>query len=379
MAEIRLETLSFRYPGAGADTLTGLELAIARGEAHALLGASGTGKSTLVNLLSGLLRPSGGAVRFDGRDVSALPPRQRRVAQVFQFPVLYDTLTVEENLVFPLRNHGWRRPAARQRAAEIAARLGLTPWLSLRAGKLPLFHKQLVAIARALVRPDIALVLLDEPLTAVQPATKWELRQSIKAIQRELGATMVYVTHDQTEALTFADRISVMYGGAILQTGTPEVLYRWPDHEQVAHFIGSPGMNLLPARVEQGDVRLAGVRVAAAPPGLADGACTIGFRPEWAELLPLWERPAAATGEGIAATGRSHSTGLSVHVTATRVLGIDAGGAFGIVTGRLGEQALRTRQTIRVGAGDAARLELDGTRLVLFRDGQRVDDPLAPV
>src|SRR5690606_23514019 len=174
---------------ADTETLRELDLSIARGEAHALLGASGAGKSTLVNLLSGLLRPQSGAVRFDGRDVSALPPRQRGVSQVFQFPVLYDTLTVEQNLTLPLRNRGWRRVAARERAAEIARRLELTPWLTVRAGKLPLFQKQLVAIARALVRPDIALVLLDEPLTAVQPATKWQLRQSIKAIQRDLGAT----------------------------------------------------------------------------------------------------------------------------------------------------------------------------------------------
>jgi glycerol transport system ATP-binding protein len=273
MAEVRLQGVRHRYPGAAGDTLAELDLTIAQGEAHALLGGSGAGKTTLVNLLSGLERPSAGAVLFDDRDVSSVRPRDRNVAQVFQFPVLYEALSVAEMLAFPLRNRGWRRLDAQRRAADIAGRLGLSPWLEVRAGSLSLFQKQLVAIGRALVRPDIAVVLLDEPLTAVEPATKWQLRQVIKAVQRELGATMVYVTHDQTEALTFADRISVMHDGHILQTGSPEVLYNWPDHEHVAHFIGSPGMNLLPGEVADGAYWLAGERLGAAPE-VPQGPCT---------------------------------------------------------------------------------------------------------
>ena len=348
--------LAHRYPGAGEDTLAQLSLRIARGEAHALLGSSGAGKSTLVNLLSGLLRPTAGAILFDGRDVSAVLPRDRNVAQVFQFPVLYESMTVAEILAFPLRNRGWRRTDARRRAADIAERLNLTPSLGARAGSLSLFQKQLVAIGRALVRPDIALVLLDEPLTAVEPALKWQLRRVIKTVQRELGATMVYVTHDQTEALTFADRISVMHDGRILQTGSPEILYEQPDHEHVAHFIGSPGMNLLPGRVEEGAFILAGAHIGAAA-GLACGPCTIGFRPEWATLEPA--------GDG----------GIEARVTASRVLGVQGHRPEGIVTAAIGEHVLRTRQVIDVEVGDLVSLRVDAGRLVAFRDGIRLRTP----
>ncbi|MEQ8484153.1 MAG: ABC transporter ATP-binding protein [Pseudomonadales bacterium] len=353
MAEIRLRGLAHRYPGAAADTLAGLDLDIASGEAHALLGGSGAGKTTLLNLLSGLLAADAGEIRFDGRDVTRLRPRDRGVAQVFQFPVLYDTLTVAEVLALPLRNRGWRKGDAARRAAEIAGRLELDGLLKRRAGGLSLFHKQLVGIARALVRPDIAVVLLDEPLTAVQPATKWQLRRVIKSVQQELGATMIYVTHDQTEALTFADRVSVMHEGRILQTGSPETLYELPDHEHVAHFIGSPGMNLLAGEVRDGALWLLGERVGPAA-GVAAGACIAGFRPEWAVLEP-------GAGDGVPCT-----------VTATRVLGIDAHRPVGLVAARLGEQSLWTRQAVDLAPGDSARLRVDPARLLTFRDGVRV-------
>lgn len=358
MAEVRVESVVHRYPGAAADTLSELSLRIERGEAHALLGGSGAGKTTLVNLLSGLLVPSAGRITFDGRDVSAVRPRDRGVAQVFQFPVLYQSLTVAETLAFPLRNRGWRRAAAAARAADIAERLDLAPLLGARAVSLSLFQKQLVAIGRALVRPDIALVLLDEPLTAVEPATKWQLRRAIKSIQRELGATMVYVTHDQTEALTFADRISVMHDGRILQTGPPEALYNLPDHEHVAHFIGSPGMNLLAATVTDDAYWVGDLRLAAAP-GQAPGPCTLGFRPEWAVLKG---------GDG---------AGPAARVTATRVLGIDGGQPVGVVTATVGDQVVRTRQVIDVDSGDRVGLQLDAGRLLCFRDGRRVAEERA--
>jgi glycerol transport system ATP-binding protein len=353
MAEVTVRALTHRYPGAAALTLDGLELVISRGEAHALLGGSGAGKTTLLNLLSGLLVPSSGTILFDGCDVSRVRPRARNVAQVFQFPVLYESLTVAENLAFPLRNRGWKRGDARRRAAEIASRLELGPWLRRAPASLPLFQRQLVSIGRALVRPDIALVLLDEPLTAVEPATKWQLRRAIRAIHRELGATMVYVTHDQTEALTFADRISVMHEGRILQTGTPEALYETPEHEHVAHFIGSPGMNLLRGTVEEGAYRIDGVALAPAP-GVAPGSCTIGFRPEWAELA------------------RAGSDGPRVRVTATRVLGVEGHRRVGLVTAAIGDQVLRTRQPIALAPGDDAVLRVDPTRVTAYRDGTRV-------
>lgn len=371
MAEVVVSGLAHRYPGAAADTLAGLDLAIARGEAHALLGGSGAGKTTLLNLLSGLLQPTAGGIRFDGRDVSRLPPRDRGVAQVFQFPVLYDAMTVAETLMFPLRNRGWKRAAARSRAEDIAGRLELTPWLGRRAATLSLFQKQLVAIGRAVVRPDIAVVLLDEPLTAVEPATKWQLRRVLRALQQELGATMIYVTHDQTEALTFADRISVMHAGRILQTDTPEVLYEQPAHEHVAHFIGSPGMNLLRGVVDAGAYRLDGYPLAPAP-GVAPGPCIIGFRPEWAALVAAPAgRSGVAPGAADPAPG-PFSTLLPVRVTATRVLGIEARRPVGLVTAMLGDQPVRTRQAIECAPGDGALLAVDPERLVAFRDGARL-------
>jgi glycerol transport system ATP-binding protein len=299
--------------------------------------------------------PSAGTLSFDGVDVGNLPPRDRRVAQVFQFPVLYRSMTVAEVLAFPLRNRGWKRADARARALDIAGRLDLTPWLDARAASLPLFQQQLVGIGRALVRPDIALVLLDEPLTAVEPAIKWQLRRAIRDVQRELGATMVYVTHDQTEAMTFADRISVVHDGRILQTDTPEALYNRPAHEHVAHFIGSPGMNLLEATVEGGVFRVGDQAVAAAP-DLGDGPCALGFRPEWAAL----EKGAA---------------GPMAIVGATRVLGVEAHRPVGIVTADLAGQTVRTRQIIDVEPGDPVALRVDPARLVAFRDGVRVEAP----
>jgi len=358
VAEIRLHDVAHRYAGAAADTLTGVNLTIAGGEAHALLGGSGAGKTTLVNLLSGLAVPAAGSVYFDDVDVSRARPRDRRVAQVFQFPVLYQSMTVIDILAFPLRNRGWRRGAARRRAEEIAGRLELTAVLGRRAAALSLFQKQLVGIGRALVRPDVALVLLDEPLTAVEPATKWQLRRVIRAIQQELGATMVYVTHDQTEAMTFADRISVVHGGGILQTGSPEALYELPDHEHVAHFIGSPGMNLLAGAVEDGRVRLAGRAVADAVE-VEPGPCTLGFRPEWARL-------------------DADPAGMAL-VSNTRVLGVSGHRPVGIVTAEVDGQTLRTRQAIDLEPGQRTALTVAAGRRVLFRDGRRIAPAVAEV
>lgn len=352
MAEVRLSGIAHRYPGAAEDTLHDVNLEVAAGEAHALLGGSGAGKTTLVNLFSGLERPTAGTLTFDGRDVVPLAPRARNVAQVFQFPVLYQSMTVADVLAFPLRNRGWRRAAARARAEEVAGRLDLTPWLAVRAGALSLFQKQLVAIGRALVRPDIAVVLLDEPLTAVEPATKWQLRRAIRSIQRELGATMIYVTHDQTEALTFADRISVVHGGRILQTGTPEALYERPDHAHVGHFIGSPGMNLLEGRLDRDGCWVGGGRLDAAS-GLSAGPCTLGFRPEWARF------EAFEAGEGT--------------VTGCRILGVEDHRPVGIVTATLAGQVVRTRQVIDLAAGTRVRLLVDPGRLLAFRDGRRLE------
>ena len=302
MAEILLEHLGFRYPGASDNTLEALNLAIGDGEAHALLGASGAGKTTLLNLLSGLLYPTAGRLCFDGVDVSRLRGRERRVAQVFQFPVLYEALTVRENLGFAL-GKGQREGASR--IVTVAAELGIEGVLARKPSSLSLFEKQLVAVGKALVRPDLALVLLDEPLTAVEPQVKWRLRQALKRLKDELGVTMIYVTHDQTEALTFADRVSVLTAGGILQTGTPEEIYRTPAHEFVGHFVGSPGMNFLPAAA------------------LGVAACErVGFRSEWARLTE---------GDG-ASRPQDPALVIAGAVRRQRALGTRDGVANGLVT-----------------------------------------------
>jgi glycerol transport system ATP-binding protein len=267
MAKISLENIGFRYPGAATDTLSGLNLEVAQGEAHALLGASGAGKTTLLNLLSGLLAPTTGALRFNDEDVSQLPGRARDVAQVFQFPVLYESLSVADNLSFPLKTRGMQRREIAARIAYICDELQISHIVDKKPQQLSLFEKQLVAVGKALVRPDVSLVLLDEPLTAVEPKIKWRLRQTLRKVQADLDVTMIYVTHDQTEALTFADKVSVLTSGGILQTGTPEEVYQAPSHEFVGHFVGSPGMNFVSSNVF----------------GVSLGD-RLGFRPEWATL-----------------------------------------------------------------------------------------------
>lgn len=267
MASISLDKVSFRYPGTETDTLDKLQLDVADGEAHALLGASGAGKTTLLNLLSGILSPTGGRVLFDNEDVSGLAGRERNVAQVFQFPVLYESLSVLENLAFPLRSKRASAANIAERVEYVSAELGIGALHKRTPRTLTLSEKQLVAVGKALTRPDTSLVLLDEPLTAVEPRKKWRLRQALLKAQADLGVTMIYVTHDQTEALTFAERVSILTADGILQTGTPEEIYQSPAHEFVGHFVGSPGMNFVPASAL----------------GVADGE-RIGFRPEWAMI-----------------------------------------------------------------------------------------------
>ena len=188
-----------------------------QGRAYALLGPSGCGKTTLLNIISGLVTPSEGRVLFDGSDVTHLPTEQRNIAQVFQFPVIYDTMTVAGNLAFPLKNRGVERGAIKSRVAEIAACSILPSDLSRRARGITAEAKQKISLGRGLVRADVAAILFDEPLTVIDPALKWQLRSKLKAVHRALDLLMIYVTHDQIEALTFADEVVVMKDGRVLQ------------------------------------------------------------------------------------------------------------------------------------------------------------------
>src|SRR5258708_23918446 len=211
MAKISIRDLRHSYlaePKREEDwALKRISLECGNGSAYALLGPSGCGKTTLLNIISGLVVPSKGRVLFDERDVTIQPTEKRNIAQVFQFPVIYDTMTVRENLAFPLRNRGLPSGEIDARVAEIATLLDLTRDLGRNARGLTADAKQKISLGRGLVRSDVAAILFDEPLTVIDPHLKWALRSKLKELHRKLDMTMIYVTHDQTEALTFADKV----------------------------------------------------------------------------------------------------------------------------------------------------------------------------
>jgi glycerol transport system ATP-binding protein len=288
VARLRLEGIRHSYraqPAHDADwALKDVDLDFEDGGAYALLGPSGCGKTTLLNLVSGLLHPTQGRVRFDDADVTELPTDRRNIAQVFQFPVVYDTMTVFDNLAFPLRNRGVAADAVRARVREVAALLDLEGMLGQRAAGLTADGKQKISLGRGLARADVNVLMLDEPLTVIDPHLKWRLRSKLKELHQRVALTMIYVTHDQTEAMTFADRVVVMHEGAVVQVGTPVDLFERPRHTFVGHFIGSPGMNVMPCEVEAGVARLSGRAVPTAnrPEGSLAGRRTdLGVRPEF--------------------------------------------------------------------------------------------------
>jgi glycerol transport system ATP-binding protein len=288
MARITLD-LAHAYKANPQDdsdyALLPLKMEFADGGAYALLGPSGCGKTTMLNIVSGLLVPSSGSVHFDGRDMTRASPQERNIAQVFQFPVIYDTMTVAENLAFPLRNRKMAESQIRERVGTIAEMLELSGQLDQRAAGLAADAKQKISLGRGLVRPDVAAVLFDEPLTVIDPHLKWKLRRKLKQIHHELKLTLIYVTHDQVEALTFADEVVVMTRGRAVQVGAADALFERPQHVFVGHFIGSPGMNFLSAQHRGGRLQLAGHALAASQQlNLPDGPLQVGVRPEYLAL-----------------------------------------------------------------------------------------------
>src|SRR6476620_3796054 len=255
MARIELDLAHAYKPNPRRDedyALLPLKMTFEDGGAYALLGPSGCGKTTLLNIVSGLVRPSQGGVKFDGVEVTGRTPQQRNIAQVFQFPVIYDTMTVAENLAFPLRNRGVAPDRIARRVGQIAEMLELSGQMNTRAAGLAADAKQKISLGRGLVREDVSAVLFDEPLTVIDPHLKWQLRRKLKQIHQELKLTLIYVTHDQVEALTFADQVIVMTHGRAVQVGSADALFERPQHTFVGHFIGSPGMNFLPVRAQGG-------------------------------------------------------------------------------------------------------------------------------
>jgi glycerol transport system ATP-binding protein len=354
MATITLERLRHSYmphPASDADwAIKQLDIEWQDGGAYALLGPSGCGKTTLLNIISGLLRPSQGRVLFDGEDVTDLPPDQRHIAQVFQFPVIYDTMTVYDNLAFPLRNRGVPEADVDVRVRQIAALLELTETLRNRAAGLTADGKQKISLGRGLVRSDVNVIMFDEPLTVIDPHLKWLLRSKLKELHHELKRTMIYVTHDQTEALTFADRVVVMNLGEVVQIGTPVELFESPQHTFVGHFIGSPGMNILPCRLDNGHPTIDGQPILAANGAAVcdgGGVLEIGVRPEFISFA---------------------NDGLAVEVVR-----VSDAGRYRVVDTRLGEHVVKVLvgEGAEVPAG-GARLRLDPEKTRVYRDGRVV-------
>src|SRR6059058_3555355 len=304
MARIDLVDLAHSYSGNDADlesfALKPISMTWRQGGAYALLGPSGCGKTTLLNLISGIVTPSRGKILFDGADITPLSTQKRNIAQVFQFPVIYDTMTVGQNRGVP-------KAEVEARVRQIADLLDLTFYLDRKATRLTADAKQKISLGRGLVRSDVAAVLFDEPLTVIDPELKWQLRSKLKALHRELDLTMIYVTHDQTEALTFADTVVVMHDGRVVQSGTPAELFDKPAHTFVGYFIGSPGMNIVPAEVSGHEARIDGhvIGLHRNYGELPSGAkIEIGVRPEFVNVAAPASGLLSATIERIDDLGR---------------------------------------------------------------------------
>ncbi|MEB3266495.1 MAG: ATP-binding cassette domain-containing protein [Cyanobacteriota bacterium] len=395
MAEVCFEGISKSYPPRGGrgkpvQVLERLDLAIADGEFLVLVGPSGCGKSTLLRLLAGLEQPTAGEIRVSGRPITQLRPAQRDVAMVFQSYALYPHLSVADNMAFGLRRsqprtlpqqlqdslhragrrlpEALRLPSRREqrvdaRVREVAQMLELEPLLQRLPKELSGGQKQRVALGRAIARQP-AVFLMDEPLSNLDAKLRTGTRAQITALQRQLGTTTVYVTHDQVEAMTMGHRIAVLNAGRLQQLGTPLELYQWPANLFVAQFIGSPPMNLLPVEVASASQLLLGQRrftleepLATVLAGHQGQRLTAGLRPEHLRLAP------------------SANRNLPAEVSHVEALGNEQ-----LVTCRLleGDQLvlLRAEPERRLQAGDTVHLEVDPSGWRLFdRQGDALSQP----
>ncbi|MHB0707050.1 sn-glycerol-3-phosphate ABC transporter ATP-binding protein UgpC [Roseomonas mucosa] len=283
MATLKLDEI--RKSFGKTQVLHGIELDVADGEMVVLVGASGCGKSTLLRITAGLETPTSGKVLIAGRDVTPLEPADRDIAMVFQNYALYPHMTVAQNMAYGLRIHGLPRPEIDRRVREAAEILGLGALLDRRPRQLSGGQRQRVAMGRAIVR-EPALFLFDEPLSNLDARLRVQMRAEIRRLQRRLGVTSIFVTHDQVEAMTLGDRLVVMHQGRAAQVASPMEVWAKPADTYVASFIGSPSMNLLPATLLEGG---AGAQLASGQeilfadgprPGAAGMPLTLGLRPE---------------------------------------------------------------------------------------------------
>ncbi len=356
-AEVRLDRVSKRFveargssptpsPAAALDRVT---LSVERGEILVVVGPSGCGKSTTLRLVAGLEEPDEGTVEIGGRSMQGVPPQDRDVAMVFQGYALYPQMTVRQILEFPLKMRRVPRDQRARTVGEAAATLRIEPLLDRRPGELSGGERQRVAMGRAIVRKP-RVFLFDEPLSNLDASLRGDLRLEIGRLVRRLGVTALYVTHDHVEAMTLADRIAVMRSGRIVQLGTPREIYERPATSFVGAFVGSPRMNLLPARLDGGGV-LAGPFRVPRPAGVLPDRIEVGVRPEHVRL-----------GDG----------GEPGEVVAVEPLGAEAH-----LVVRVGDLEVRAqaRGFDCPRRGDTVRVSVDGARAMVFNaegDGERL-------
>ncbi|KIT14484.1 ABC transporter ATP-binding protein [Jannaschia aquimarina] len=343
MTGVTLEQVVKRY--GDVQVIHGVDLEIADGEFCVFVGPSGCGKSTLLRMIAGLEETTTGTIRIGARDVTRAEPADRGVAMVFQTYALYPHMTVEENMGFGLKMTGHPKAEIKGKVAEASRILKLDEYLKRKPAALSGGQRQRVAIGRAIVRgPEV--FLFDEPLSNLDAELRVEMRVEIARLHKEIGATMIYVTHDQVEAMTLADKIVVLRDGVIEQAGAPLELYRDPDNRFVAGFIGSPSMNFVAGIVRGGAIEVAALHMTVAPPVTlpSDGTdVLLGLRPEHLAVDPA---------------GDTHFVDL------TEALG---GVSYAYLTSDTGEKIIvEERGDLRSSAGDRVGLTLDPERAMVF-------------
>ena len=339
MASVELRQVTKRF--GSVDVIHGVDLSIADGSFCALLGPSGCGKSTLLRMIAGLEPVTSGAVMIDGADVTHVPPAKRRIAMVFQSYALYPHLTVRGNICFSMSLAGMAKAKQNERADQVARMLQLEPLMERRPAQLSGGQRQRVAIGRALVR-DPQVFLFDEPLSNLDAQLRVAMRLELANLHKSLKTTMIYVTHDQVEAMTLADKIVVLDRGRIAQVGSPLELYNTPANKFVASFIGSPAMNFLPAALRPG----AGKALAASFAGNSTinlesrngavganlGAAEIGIRPEHIRLVAPDDPMAAMKGTASIVEQLGNTTFVYVDTPSGQLI-VEAAGSFRIASG----------------------------------------------
>ena len=297
MASISLNGITKRFTDGGPEALSTVNLDIEDGEFVVLVGPSGCGKTTLLRIVAGLESATEGHVLIDGKDISNVRPGDRDIAMVFQNYALFPHLTVEENIGFGLRIRGTSKGKRRQRVLETAALLGLESYLDRRPGELSGGQRQRVAMGRAIVRHPVAF-LMDEPLSNLDAKLRVEMRAEISRLQRTLMSTTIYVTHDQTEAMTMGDRVVVLDKGVVQQVAPPAELYQHPTNSFVARFIGAPMMNMLHGVWKHGRLRVADGQFDEFKRVLEhdDGDVLVGMRPEHIRIVSSGSRQAVVSG-----------------------------------------------------------------------------------